>query len=217
MGTFPWVARGVVKDNVIALGCELFDGGLITSLDPLGYAAERYRESVAEAPHLPGSGGTDKHMRELCWVHLTNFMELQNAHTERLFKAAGLEVRMPFCDHRLVQYAYNLPWDVQNFDGREKSVLRAAVKDLLPRSVLDRRKSPYPVTADPVYETALRNDLGALLDDPSAPVLPLLDVSAVRAAVQDPDAWGTWVKRANAELPLQLNSWLRDYGIRLQL
>lgn len=217
MGTFPWVARGVVRDNALGFGIDLFDQGLVKSLDPLGYAADRYRESVAEAPHLPGSGGTDKHMRELCWVHLTNFMELQNAHTERLFKAVGIEVRMPFCDHRLVQYAYNLPWDLQNFDGREKSLLRAAVRDLLPRSVIERRKSPYPVTADPVYEQALRDQLTELIADPSAPVVPLLDLDAVRAALRDPESMGTWARRANAELPIQLNAWLRDYGIRLAL
>ncbi|MEU8291733.1 asparagine synthase (glutamine-hydrolyzing) [Streptomyces pseudogriseolus] len=217
MGTFPWVARGVVRDDAKGLGCGLFDESLLKDLAPLDYAAQRYRESVAEAPHLPGMSARERHMRELCWVHLTNFMENQNGHTERLFKAVGLEVRMPYCDHRLVQYAYNLPWDLQNFDGREKSLLRAAVRHVLPKSVVERRKTPYPVTLDPGYERALRTEMRALLDDPGNPVLPLLDVAAVRATLEDPEGLNRWARRANVELPLQLNTWLIRYGVRLVL
>ncbi|MGW5869059.1 asparagine synthase (glutamine-hydrolyzing) [Streptomyces sp. NPDC055239] len=217
METFPWVARGVVRDDAAGLGCGLFAPGLLKDLAPLEYAARRYRESVSEAPHLPGMSEHEKHMRELCWVHLTNFMENQNGHTERLFKAVGLEVRMPYCDHRLVKYAYNLPWDMQNFDGQEKSLLRAAVRDLLPQSVIERRKTPYPVTLDPGYEAALRTEMHALLDDPQAPVLPLLDVPAARAALKDPEGLNRWARRANVELPIQLNTWLRRYGVRLAL
>lgn len=217
MDTFPWVARGVVRDDAAGLGCGLFGDSLLKDLAPLEYAAQRYRESVSEAPHLPGMSDQEKHMRELCWVHLTNFMENQNGHTERLFKAVGLEVRMPYCDHRLVQYAYNLPWDMQNFDGREKSLLRAAVRHVLPQSVIDRRKTPYPVTLDPGYEKALRTEMRELLADTDAPVQPLLDRAAVQATLDDPEGLSRWAKRANVELPIQLNTWLRKYGIRLVL
>ena len=216
-GTFPWVARGTTPGERHGFPCGLLDPGLLDELDPFAYAERQFRTAIAEAPHLPGSTGEDRHMRELCYVHLTNFMENQNAHTERLFKAVGLEVRMPYCDHRLVQYAYNLPWQLQNFDGREKSLLRAALKDLLPTSVIERRKTPYPVTLDPIYEQALRNDLAALLDDRDAPVLPLLDIPAARALLDDPTGLDRWAKRANIELPLQINTWLRSYGVRIAL
>jgi asparagine synthase (glutamine-hydrolysing) len=218
MGTFPWVARGVVRDDANGLGCGLFDPGLLATLNPLAYAESRYRESVAKAPHLPGMSEHERHMRELCWVHISNFMENQNAHTERLFKAVGVEVRMPYCDHRMVQYAYNLPWALQNFDGREKGLLRKALADVLPASVIERRKTPYPVTLDPIYENALRGELEKLLADSAAPVRPLLDVPAAERVLRDPDGLrGSWAKRANVELPLQLNSWLRGYGITLRL
>ena len=217
MKTFPWVARGVVRDDARGLGCGLFAPSLLDSLDPLGYAAQRYTESVAEAPHLDSTSAEERHMRELCWVHITNFMENQNGHTERLFKSVGVEVRMPYCDHRLVQYAYNLPWAMQNFDGHEKSLLRAAVADVLPRSVLERRKTPYPVTLDPGYEKALRGEFAALLDEQDAPVRQMLDLDAARAALDDPGSTDRWARRANLELPLQVNAWLRGYGVRLAL
>lgn len=217
MDTFPWVARGVVRDDSAGLGCGLLSEQLLKDLSPLEYAARRYRESVAEAPHLAGMTDHEKHMRELCWVHLTNFMENQNGHTERLFKAVGLEVRMPYCDHRLVQYAYNLPWAMQNFDGREKSLLRAALRDVLPTSVIERRKTPYPVTVHPGYAAALRDEMQELLDDSQAPVLPLLNVAGARAALKDLGSMNAWARRANFELPIQLNTWLRRYGVRLAL
>lgn len=220
MGTFPWVARGVVRDDANGLGCGLFDPGLLKQLDPLRYAERRYRDSIAEAPHLANTTEHERHMRELCWVHISNFMENQNAHTERLFKAVGVEVRMPYCDHRMVQYAYNLPWALQNYDGREKGLLRSALSDVLPSSVIDRRKTPYPVTLDPVYEHALRNELKELLADSTAPVLGLMDVEAAHRLLETPIPSGTkggWARRANIELPLQLNSWLRNYGIRVAI
>jgi asparagine synthase (glutamine-hydrolysing) len=82
--------------------------------------------------------------------------------------AVGVEVRVPFCDHRLVEYVYNTPWSLKTFDGREKSLLRAAAADLLPQSVLQRVKSPYPSTQDPHYASALQQQAKELLatDDP---------------------------------------------------
>jgi asparagine synthase (glutamine-hydrolysing) len=72
--------------------------------------------------------------------------------------AVGLEVRVPFCDHRLVDYVFNIPWHLKTFDGREKSILRAATRELLPNSIVERQKNPYPSTKDPAYEKAVRAD-----------------------------------------------------------
>jgi len=217
-GTFPWVARGIVPGVPHGFSCGMLDPGLLDLLDPLAYAQRQFQSSIAEAPHLPGSSGAERQMRELCYVHLTNFMENQNAHTERLFKAVGLQVRMPYCDHRLVQYAYNLPWGLQNFDGREKGLLRTAMRDVLPASVIERQKTPYPVTADAGYAAALRAELVQLLDDSAAPVNRLLNRAAVKAVLDDPDSLrGGWVQRGDVEMALQLNAWLCNYHVRLAL
>ena len=121
---------------------------------------------------------------------------------------------MPFCDHRLVQYVFNTPWAMKTFDGREKSLLRAAARDFLPPSVADRKKVPYPATQDPTYETALRERLGKVLTEDS-PALPLLDrgrAEAVAAGDADDD-----VHRTDIEFVLQLDTWLRDYPVNLDL
>src|SRR6185312_15276879 len=77
-------------------------------------------------------------------------------YTPALRSAVGLEVRVPFCDHRLVEYVYNTPWALKTYDGREKSLLRGATRDVLPESVVKRVKSPYPSTSDPQYGAELQ-------------------------------------------------------------
>ncbi|XXY51372.1 asparagine synthase C-terminal domain-containing protein [Sorangium sp. So ce269] len=136
---------------------------------------------------------------------------------DRMSMATGLEVRVPFCDHRLVEYVFNAPWAMKTFDGREKSLLRAAADDLLPRSVLERRKSPYPATQDPAYAQALRGQLARLLAQRDAPVLPLLDVARARAVAADSDGPADEVSRSSMEQALLLNDWLARYEVRLAL
>ena len=126
--------------------------------------------------------------------------------------ATGLEVRVPFCDHRLVQYVFNTPWAMKTFDGREKSLLRAAAREFLPESVADRKKVPYPATQDPTYDTALREQLTKMLTE-DGPALPLIDRARCQAAATgEPDAE---VHRTDIEFVLQLDTWLRDYQVSL--
>src|SRR5262249_49796396 len=101
----------------------------------------------------------------------------------------GLEVRVPFCDHRLVEYVYNSPWALKTYDGREKSLLRGAAQDVLPRSVVERVKSPYPSTADPRYPVALQQQAKELLTEPDSPVFAMIHRDwLVDAVAADPSA-----------------------------
>jgi asparagine synthetase B (glutamine-hydrolysing) len=137
---------------------------------------------------------------------------------DRMSMASGLEVRVPFCDHRLVQYVFNTPWSVKTLDGREKSLLRAAVRDLLPASILQRKKSPYPSTQDPSYEQALRDQLDKLVADGTSPVLELLDAKRVQSLLERPiGAVSFDGQRNSAELVLALHDWITQTGARLDL
>ncbi|MFJ6214909.1 asparagine synthase (glutamine-hydrolyzing) [Streptomyces sp. NPDC092296] len=214
--TFPWVAalQGFTGRDGGSREA-LLDPGLLADLDLPGYRDARYREALAEVPHLPAADAHERRMREICYLHLTRFVQLLLDRKDRMSMATGLEVRVPFCDHRLVQYVFNTPWSMKTFDGREKSLLRAAARDVLPTAVAERVKSPYPSTQDPRYARALWGQLSQVLADPSAPVHALLDASAaqrVAAAEGDPDS-----VRGTAEMVLELNTWLREYGVRLKL
>src|SRR5919206_764248 len=181
--TFPWLAafRGGQER------ATLFNAELMKRLDIAGYCADSYRDALAEVLHLPGESSLEKRMREVSYLHLTRFVQILLDRKDRMSMAVGLEVRVPFCDHRLVEFVFNTPWSMKTFDGREKSLLRAAAKDVLPQSVVERVKSPYPSTQDPAYEQALRDELAKLLAD-DGPVLDLLDVEQARAVLNDPIA-----------------------------
>jgi asparagine synthase (glutamine-hydrolysing) len=213
-GTFPWLAL-LMREHTPA---DLLDRGLRERLDLPAYTADSYRTALAEVPHLPAQEGLERRMREVSYLHLTRFLPALLDRKDRMSMAVGLEVRVPFCDHRLVEYVFNTPWAMKTFDGREKSLLRAAVKDVVPESILERVKSPYPATQDPAYEQALRDELRALLSDGDTPILPLLDRTAAEQAATTPAGKTTsTVSRYALEMALDLNVWLRSLEVRLDL
>ncbi len=212
--TFPWLTafRGGQER------AALFNPELMKRLDIAGYCADSYRDALAEVPHLPGETGLEKRMREVSYLHLTRFVQLLLDRKDRMSMTVGLEVRVPFCDHRLVEYVFNTPWSMKTFDRREKSLLRAATRDVLPSSVVERIKSPYPSTQDPTYEQKLREEMGKLLASEDAPVLSLLDAERSRALVEEPvSSVSTQFSRGGMKLALQLNAWLKEYGVRISM
>jgi asparagine synthase (glutamine-hydrolysing) len=212
--TFPWLAVMMQKQRPD----DLFDPALRNKLDIFSYENDRYQEALTEVPHVPGANAGERRMREICYLHLSRFVNMLLDRKDRLSMAHGLEVRVPFCDHRLVEYVFNTPWSMKTFDGKEKSLLRAATADLLPESIVTRRKSPYPATQDPAYANALRGALGELIADDSAPVLPMLDLPAIRTLLKAPaETVSSTVTRINLEMVLDLNAWLDSHQLRVDL
>jgi asparagine synthase (glutamine-hydrolysing) len=217
--TFPWLAAaGRFHGDETQPQRTLFTDELVTSLDIGGYRADSYRSALAEVPHIGTIDPVERRMREVCYLHLTRFVQILLDRKDRMSMASGLEVRVPFCDHRLVQYVFNTPWSFKTFDGREKSLLRAAVKDVLPTSISERRKSPYPSTQDPSYELALREQLDKLVADGTSPVLELLDLQRVHRLLDSPiRAVSLDGQRHSTELILALHDWIIQTGTRLDL
>ncbi|WP_406195356.1 asparagine synthase (glutamine-hydrolyzing) [Kitasatospora sp. NBC_01560] len=213
---FPWAGAVTQLAGAGAGPRELLlDRGLLAKLDVPGYRRASYREALAEVPHLPDADPLERRMREISYLNLTRFVRILLDRKDRMSMANGLEVRVPFCDHRLVQYVFNTPWAMKSFDGREKSLLRAAVRDVLPAEIADRVKAPYPVVQDPRYPALLRAELAALAADPHSPVLALLDRRALTDALA-PDTDPQSVRLA-ADLVLDLNTWLTEYQVSLEL
>lgn len=213
--TFPWLTSGSSR---YFGGLGLLDDGLVKKLDLPDYRAQRYSEAMAEIPQLPGEAPGERRMREITYLNLTRFVQTLLDRKDLMSMAVGLEVRVPFCDHRLVEYVFNVPWAMTKFDGREKSLLAASVEDLLPASILDRKKTPYPATQDPGYETALRTELRQVLADPDAPVRPLLNLDkAAAAAGQQAGEISRQYDRGSLELALWLNRWISTKDVALDL
>ncbi|MBA8735150.1 asparagine synthase (glutamine-hydrolyzing) [Chromobacterium violaceum] len=213
--TFPWLAG---SSGAFFDGQSLIAPGLLRELDMPGFRRDSYAQALAEAPRLASDSPRERRMREISHMHLTRFVQALLDRKDRMSMAVGLEVRVPFCDHRLVEYVFNAPWSMKNFDGREKSLLRAAGKDVLPESIVRRVKSPYPATQDPAYEQALRQGLARVLDDSRSPALPLLDKAAAWKLLDRPfGKTSTSPERAGLEMALGLDEWLRHHQVSLDL
>ncbi|GAA5049802.1 asparagine synthase (glutamine-hydrolyzing) [Streptomyces similanensis] len=214
--TFPWHALG--ERPVTELSTAFLDPDLTAELRLPEYVADQYRTALAEVPRLAGESTGERRMRCASHLNITRFMPMLLDRKDRLSMAAGVEVRVPFCDHRLVEYVFNVPWSMKTYDGREKSLLRGAVAELLPESVVRRRKAPYPSTQDAGYDRAIRQELGKIVAEPASPVLPLLDLDAVRRHLDAPvdGASSMLVRGLHHETPARLNTWLDAYGVTLE-
>jgi asparagine synthase (glutamine-hydrolysing) len=213
--TFPWLTPGSSR---YFGGTKLFDRGFLDGLQLEEARRQSYQDAVAGAPVLDGETPDEARMRTVGYLNLTRFMQTLLDRKDRMSMAVGLEVRVPFCDHRLVEYVFNTPWQFKSFDGREKSLLRAAMRDMLPASILERRKNPYPAIQDGSYESGLRKMLLDVVHDPSAPILPLLDRAKVESQLdKNSSAVSLPYSRGSLEMCLWLNAWLDRYSVDLVL
>jgi asparagine synthase (glutamine-hydrolysing) len=211
--TFPWLvrfARHFGDDN------SILTPGLAEALDLPRYIQDAYDTSVARVGRLDGESDFEWRMRKVCYLHLTHFVRILLDRKDRMSMAVGLEVRVPFCDHRLVEYVYNAPWSLKTYDGREKSLLRGAARDVLPPSVTDRVKSPYPSTQDPGYAVKLQNNAREYLSSPGHPVFDIVSRDWLARAVAA-EAQITQASRRGLERALDLALWLDMYQPALKL
>jgi asparagine synthase (glutamine-hydrolysing) len=212
--TFPWLVglRGMVD------GTEVLDPDLLARLDLPEFEADSYAQALAEAPALRIDDAVERRMRQVCYLHLTRFVQFLLDRKDRMSMATGLEVRVPFCDHRLVEYVFNVPWRMKTFDGREKSILRAATRELLPNSIVERQKSPYPSTQDPAYEEGVRADVATILEDRSHPAGAVLNHDVIEDMLAQPvGATSSIMGRAGLERARSISTWMDDYGVTLDL
>ena len=155
----------------------------------------------------------------MSYLNLRWFMQTLLDRMDRASMAWGLEARVPFADHRIVEYVYNVPWSMKYRDGMEKRLLRDACKDLLPPQMLYRKKSPYPKTYSPVYENLLAERFRRMLSDPKAPVHRFLDKRKAERFLEQPKDYGRpWFGQLMAGPQmiayfLQINYWMERCGI----
>ena len=156
-------------------------------------------------------------MKEMVNLNFRWFMQTLLDRKDRMSMYSGLEVRVPFCDYRIAEYLYGVPWEYKDFQGKEKGLLRTAMKDFLPDEVLWRKKSPYPKTFDPHYTELVAQRLKRLLDDIHAPIFYFVDRGAVRTLLEadQPWPWYGQLMRTPQTMAylLQLDYWIRRYNV----
>jgi asparagine synthase (glutamine-hydrolysing) len=210
---FPWLATTQARHLTRPAGV---DPDLLAALDLDAYIGQRYREAVAEIPVIDGQSDHEARMRRMCYLNLTRFVRILLDRKDRISMAVGLEVRVPFCDHRLVDYVFNAPWAFKTYDGREKSLLRGAAADILPASVLRRVKSPYPSTQDVGYVIELQRQAADVLRAGSE-ALALFSLPVLNDTVAaDPKAV-TMMGRGALERVLDAAVWMDRWHPELRL
>ncbi|GGW18046.1 asparagine synthetase B [Streptomyces capoamus] len=205
--TFPWLL--VTGDEAaMPLNPEL-------GLRMAEFRADTYRTALAAVPHLDGETPAEHRQREMQHLSLTRWLRQLLHRKDRLSMARGLEVRVPYCDHRLVEYAFNVPWALKSFDGREKSLLRAAGTGLAPESVLYRPKNHYPATHHPDYNRGLQD----LTRDALATeqVRALADETHLKPCLDTPPDRLEWGHRLRLERVVDLALWLDHHQPELAL
>src|SRR5260370_33905168 len=162
--TFPWLADIPIwlSAQLAPGGSSLFSDDFLAVRDIQGYQRDCYAAALAEVPHTRGASQTERRQRAVNYLCLTRDLLQDLEGPQRMSMANGVEIRVPFCDHRLVHYPFNTPWSFKALHGRGKQLLRGAGHHLLPRSIRSRRKSPHPATQPPAPTLAFRAELGKL-------------------------------------------------------
>lgn len=208
--TFPWsrstdVRQSILKDGLLKNGAE--------------YAHTRYLETVAKTSYLDTDNKTERRMREMFRLNLDWFMQTLLVRKDVMSMESSLEVRVPFCDYRIVEYAYNMPWSIKSLDGREKGVLRKAFENELPYEITWRKKSPYPKTHNPIYFNEVCKMVKEVLKDKTSPLHDMLNRNKIKELTEDPDAlsepWYGQLMRGPQVLAyiVQIYYWIKDNNV----
>lgn len=210
--TFPWsrsvgLRLGLLTPDAVRNGEE--------------FVRQHYRDTCDRAPKLPSDDKKAARMREMFVLNLDWFMATLLDRKDRMSMYSGLEVRVPFCDHRIVEYAYNMPWDFKSLEGREKGIVRRAFANELPKEIVYRKKSPYPKTFHPVYTRLCADYVRRIFEDNTSVAASLFDRNAVQKLMQRPESlaepWFGQLMRTPQIFAyiIQLDRWFQHYHVKI--
>lgn len=185
------------------------------------YVNKLYDEYVELAPKFSGDNAVDGRMKEMVYLNMHWFMQTLLDRKDRMSMYSGLEVRVPFCDYRIADYLYSIPWEMKDYLGREKGLLRKAAEGILPDEVLWRKKSPYPKTHNPSYLAAVSEILIDILDDKDSPVFSIADYDAVKSllSTERSEPWYGQLMTTPQTIAyiIQLNYWLKKFNVEIEI
>lgn len=215
--SFPWSGSLMLRESILKPAVR-------QKLNLSSYVSARYHASIAALPTLPGETARDARLRQLQGLCFEYFMANLQERAQRMCEAHGVEVLTPYSDDRLVQYLYNVPWELKALRGHEKGLLRSAMEGLLPEELLWRKKSPYPKTYHPEYARLVCAALASVLRDPSAPILQLVDAEALLKLMAGPmpPTQAPWYGQLMAgpqmmAYLLQVNQWMLRQRVEVAL
>jgi len=213
--TFPWSKSSKERKNILSKR--------LYNLPLEEYVAQRYNDTIKQVPKLKGESKEESRMRELFYLNIKWFMMTLLNRKDRMSMWNSLEVRVPFADYRLVEYCFNIPNEFKFYQGREKGLLREALRGILPEDIINRKKSPYPKTYDPMFEKSTRNLINEILDNPNSKISSIVDKDYIRTLIKDEsNPSRPWygqlmdLSRMFAYL-VQIEQWLNEYDIKIKI
>lgn len=211
---FPWSQSLEMRKSIVKKG--LLKGNAEE------YVKQLYQKTIDETDCLPSDDGKARRMRQMFNLNFYWFMQTLLDRKDRMSMCSGLEVRVPFCDHRLAEYAYNMPWEFKSYKGREKGIVREAFKDVLPASIVWRKKSPYPKTFNPVYFESVKNSVKDLLKDNNSILSQILNTEYLNKLFEmSPYQADPWYGQL-MQLPqvfaylIQIDAYFKAYNITIE-
>lgn len=225
-GGYPWFRDPQIRDlegfpwaQNTAYRATFLTGELAQKIDPVEFVGERYDQTMLETDVLPGTSALEKRMKQMVNLNYRWFMQTLLDRKDRMSMYNSLEVRVPFCDHRIAEYLYGVPWEFKDHNGREKGLLRLAMEGLLPDEILWRKKSPYPKTHDPRYMQIVTTMLQEVLADNASPIFQIVNKKALSDLVSANSTWPWYgqlmrIPQTIAYM-LQINFWLSYYKIKV--
>ena len=229
-GGYPWFRDKEIRDRdgfpwaqSTGYRASFLRDEIVAGTDPFAYVHDKYLGTVASTSVCAGCVGEERRMREMVNLNFRWFMQTLLDRKDRMSMYNGLEVRVPFCDYRIAEYLYSVPWEYKDYQGREKGLLREAMKGILPEEVLWRKKSPYPKTHHPVYLQVVSEMLKEVIKKPSAPVLDIVKKSALEGLLAETEGeglnvpwYGQLMNRPQTIAYLvQVNYWMEKYKVEL--
>lgn len=215
--TFPWAIDLTMREQTVAKH-------LRARLKLAEFVNQTYAHAVAEVPLSPADSPADRQMKIYSYLTMRWFGLNLLERADRMAMRCGLEVRVPFTDINLVQYVYNIPWTMKNYGGHEKGILRAAMSDLLPTEIINRKKCPYPKTVDPVYTALIEDKVRALITEEKHPVWQIVERDYVNQVLHETNPAGTrpWFGQLMQRpqylaFIYQIALWLTEYHVILDL
>ena len=209
--TFPWSRSTDVRKSILK-------DGLLKNADE--FVRSKYLETVSKTDYLESDGKTERRMREMFMLNMDWFMQTLLMRKDAMSMESSLEVRVPFCDYRIAEYAYNMPWSLKSLNGREKGILRKAFENELPEEIVYRKKSPYPKTYNPVYFNEVCRLTREVLADKGCPLYEMLNTKKLEELMENPDAlsepWYGQLMKGPQVLAyvVQIYYWIKEYKVK---
>lgn len=227
-GGYPWFHReDMWKKNTFPWSYDmearkaLLTDDFASSLQMKAYSQNAYLDTIQSTPRLNSDNPQEARRREIAWLNIRWFMMTLLNRMDRTSMYSGLEARVPFADHRILDYVYSIPWEMKCHNGQTKSLLVEAGKPFLPDSVLYRKKSPYPKTYDPAYEKLLADRLLEMVNKTNSPLTGIIDKKKLAHFLRTPSDYGKpWYGQLMAGPQmlayfLQVGYWIEKYSISL--